>query len=611
MTTAAPTTLVSTTLVPTTLAPTTAPPNACEDYFTGIDGSSIDSTKWTISGSPTIQSNSAELDRSESLLSKLTFPGDFDVSINFALQAPIPSTGWGAAELKAVFSASYYMYITAPVISGAKYFICSYNNGSGVNSVNASRVNDFGSLRLVRSGNTFTAYVRDGAGAFVAIHTSTIGTPGNTFSIWIDCATSSSSIPLTVRFDVFRVLTGCGYTTVIPTTLAPTTTLTTPSPTTVGPTTAPPTWGPYTSHPEYDETFYCYNNNYAGVPIIYTEIDGYLLNKSIGLDDDSLVVITDITFNLPGYDIIEDELSVETLISGTAVANTNRQNWVGWSKIGNVSFELDLTNDAGFRPMEWGGYVYQVKRLGGNVVIYGKVGITMAMPVGEPAPTFGFKELANFGIKNKTAVCGDEFVHFFINHIGALYKLTTNGLEYLGYEEFLFPLVNPVIIYDDVDNRLYIGDSTSGYIYNDTSLTGGYAGMTGLLRIDYLKAGIGPSEIVIQPVSICTDVMDFRSRGLKTIESMQFGVNSSKHLYAAIDYRYSKDKAFKTSRWTKVNDDGIANLRVAGVEFRIRLKALEYGEFELSYINIQFKPFDKRSVRGPIGVEGQGTSYDN
>lgn len=383
-------------------------------------------------------------------------------------------------------------------------------------------------------------------------------------------------------------------TTVVPTTLVPTTTLTTPPP----PTTPPP------HNADLDTLFNCKSNNFAGFLFVETSIGGVSLNGSYGLDDLELFVETSITGEVPCaglYTLEALELFVDTSIEGWGVANDQKKNWVGWSKIGEANFALDLTNDAGFRPMSWPGYVYQVRKLDKNVIIYGSGGVTAAYPVSEPMPTFGFKDMLNVGIKNKTAVCGDEHIHFCIDVLGCLYKITTEGITRLGYEEFLLPLVNPALTWDVGKRRLYISDETGGYIYNENILTGGYANLTGLYRVKESLTAVSPDTLVTKPVAICTDIIDFKRRGLKSIESMQFDAISEVPLFAAIDYRYRKKDEFKTTQWSQLNNEGVAHIRTAGVEFRARLKGLDHGTFDFSYISIQFKFIDQRFTRDPKG----------
>lgn len=392
-------------------------------------------------------------------------------------------------------------------------------------------------------------------------------------------------------------------TTLGPTTLAPTTTpSTTLVPTTTLTTTAPTTPPPHNA--DLDTLFNCKGNNFAGYLFVDTSITGVLLNASYGLADLELYVETSITGEVPCaglYTLKDLELFVDTLIKGWGVANDNKKNWVGWSKIGEANFAIDLTNDAGFRPMDWPGYIYQVIKLDKYVIIYGSGGITAAYPVMEPMPTFGFKNMLSTGIKNKTAVTGDEHIHFCIDILGCLYRISSDGITRLGYEEFLLPLINPVLTWDVAKRRLYISDETVGYIYSESTLTGGYANLTGLYRVREILTAVSPDTLITEPVEICTDIIDFKRRGLKSIESMQFDAISELSLFASIDYRYRKQDEFKTTQWSQLNAEGVAHIRTAGVEFRIRLKGLDHGTFDLSYISIQFKFIDQRFTRDPKG----------
>lgn len=370
--------------------------------------------------------------------------------------------------------------------------------------------------------------------------------------------------------------------------------------TTAAPTTPPPV------NPALNTIFNCSASNYTGWLFIETSISGYSLNSSYGLAQLELFVETSIIGEVPCsglYTLEPFELFVDTSIEGWGVANDNKKNWVGWSKIGEANFTLDRVNDAGFRPMDWSGYVYQVKKLDKTVIIYGSGGVTIAYPVDKPMPTFGFKDMLNVGIKNKTAVGGDYQVHFCIDVLGCLYKITSEGIVKLGYEEYLLPLINPVLTWDAAKRRLYISDLLTGYIFSESTLTGGYANLTGLYRIKESLIAISPNELITKPVEICTDILDFKRRGLKSIESMQFDAISDTVLFAAIDYRYRKNEEFKSTKWSQLNSEGVAHIRTAGVEFRIRLKGLDHGTFDLSYISIQLKFIDQRFTRDPRGRE--------
>lgn len=406
------------------------------------------------------------------------------------------------------------------------------------------------------------------------------------------------------------VPTTAGPTTTPPTTLVPTTSApTTAAPTSVPPTTLVPTTSVPTTPPPLVQAnnivFYCSGNDYQGSLFLPITIEGVSLNAAFGLADDELTIPMTISGAVPiasVHMIDDDELAIAIEISGSGVVNSEKTNWVGWSKIGDASFTLDLVNDSGFRPMSWAGYVYQVIQIERNVVIYGSGGVTLALPVTSPMPTFGFKEVYNVGVKNKTAVAGDLFVHYFIDKLGALHKYTKDGLERLGFEEFLVDLINPVLTYDPDEQRLYISSVSGSYIYNEGVLTGGYDNLNGLYRTGTTVEAVSDDTLIMKPVYIVTDEIDFERRGLKSIESMQFDTISEVPLFAAIDYRFKKSEEFKTTEWSPLNDSGVVHRRASGYDFRIRLKGLDHGTFDLSYISIQFKFIDQRFTRDPKGA---------
>ena len=342
---------------------------------------------------------------------------------------------------------------------------------------------------------------------------------------------------------------------------------------------------------------------------MYVELEGVFLNELVALVDDELTILLSIEGSIPDSVLMEledDELTIEVTVEGWGVANDEKKNWAGWSKVGEASFVLDKTNDAGFRPMSWSGYIYQVKKLyrgqglSYDVVVYGSNGVTLATPVSSPHPTYGFKEILSHGVKSKLSIGGDEKTHYFIDTVGALYRISgEQGMEYLGFEEFLDPLINPLLLYDTVLRRLYISSTEKGYAFQEDALTGGYIGISGLYRLAGAMTLVGPEDIEFNPIHIVTDIMDFKRRGMKHIEEIQFGVSSDVPLYAAIDYRYKKSDSFRTTKWVRVNNEGVAKAVCSAVEFRIRLKSKLPGEFDLSYIKVQHKYIDQRFTRDP------------
>lgn len=339
-------------------------------------------------------------------------------------------------------------------------------------------------------------------------------------------------------------------------------------------------------------------------------ISHILLSNTVTMEDAELEIDLTISATVPGSNLLEfaddeDGLVMAMTIVGTAVTNAAKTNWVGWSKIGQASFTIDRSNDAGFKAMEWPGYVYSIIPMDKNAVVYGSGGVTLMYPA---AATFGFKEVLAHGIKNKSAVCGDKAVHFFIDKDGVLYKFSQEGLQRLGYEEFLYPLTNPVMLLDSRKYLLHISDETKGFIFHQSVLGGGYANLTGIKLIDSSILAIAPETVQVDQFEICTDAFDFGYRGRKDVEAIQFGIDTDETVYAAVDYKYDLSTTFHTTRWTRLNKEGVAHIRVSGSEFRFRLKSAAYIEAQLDYLGVQMTTTDFRFKRGEKGYDNPITA---
>lgn len=279
------------------------------------------------------------------------------------------------------------------------------------------------------------------------------------------------------------------------------------------------------------------------------------------------------------------------------VIETTRLNWVGWSKIGEASFVLDVTNDAGFRPMNWSGKVYAIKQLGKGAVVYGSNGITLMSPVASPAPTFSFRDLSFLGLLSKDAVCGTEFLHYFIDAKYQLWKLTAEGLTKLDFNEFLKVLVAPTLFYDEYIKHVLISDSEHGFILAEDRLGDGYANLSGYVYESGELLVSSPLLINYEPLSLTTDILDFGRRSQKTLTNVQVGTDVPEWLEIAYDYRFDLKEDWRCTRWVRLNKEATAYLTCAGIEFRVKVRARRLTSLDVDYINISFKTTDQRFSR--------------
>lgn len=273
-----------------------------------------------------------------------------------------------------------------------------------------------------------------------------------------------------------------------------------------------------------------------------------------------------------------------------------RKNWVKWSNIGSADFTIWKDNIAGERPLDWKGWVYEIKKLGNKVVVYGENGISLLAPSGN---TYGLLSIHKIGIKGRQAVAGNSKIQFFVDRTGQLYSLGETVMkssmfdasiypEKLDYSEYLAGLNDLVLSWDELNNLLYICDGMSGYVYSldSKSLGSGPVNITGIGTQDGNLYVTAANVIEIPTFELCTDIYDMGSRKNKTISSIEIGTNAAHDLWVSIDYRLDKAGTFSSLPWHRVNPSGTVTIPCFGVEFRFRLKMTTYEYFKIDYIKI-------------------------
>lgn len=262
-----------------------------------------------------------------------------------------------------------------------------------------------------------------------------------------------------------------------------------------------------------------------------------------------------------------------------------KDSWVKWSRIGYLDFTIDKSNEAGERPVDWKGFVWQVKKLGNKVIAYGQNGVTALIPSGL---NVGMETIYRIGLKGKNAVAGTDNMHFFVDNLGQLWKLS-DSLQMLDYSEYLTSATTNIsLFYDKANDMLYLCDGIVGYIYNDKSqsLGSGPINVSGIDTQTGLVYITAPAAIVTPTFEICTDIYDFGTRKGKSIISLECGVDMVNILQASIDYRNSKALSFSTTSWYNVDSKGMCYISQYGKEFRFKFKSTVWEYFELDYINV-------------------------
>lgn len=347
-------------------------------------------------------------------------------------------------------------------------------------------------------------------------------------------------------------------------------------------------WPANDRDPALDQEFDCsytdvHGNKDAGIPVISVSLEGTWLNKTVFADSIDITVLP-VGTCVAGLMITASPLTI-TIGFKTPDVLTEflKTNWLKWSNIGSLDFTIDKTNVAGERPLDWRGWIYAIKKLGGKVVAYGENGVSVLTPAQKH---YGLQTVYRIGLKGKGAVSGDDSVHYFVDNLGQLWRFSET-LEKLDYSEYLSGMLeNLVLSWDAANKLLYICDGSQGYVFSQDSgsLGAGPVNVTGIDSQGSILYVVSPATVATPTFEICTDIYDLGTRKGKNIYSLEIGTDLTEALEAAIDYRLDKATAFATTDWHIVDPRGLVYIPCYGREFRFRVKSTIYSYFEIDSI---------------------------
>ena len=250
-----------------------------------------------------------------------------------------------------------------------------------------------------------------------------------------------------------------------------------------------------------------------------------------------------------------------------------RSDWIAWSNIGELNFDIDSSNVAGEMPLNIGGFIYAIEQLGSSdkIIVYAHNGIVCISP---KDVYYSKAIISRVGIKHNGAVVNTGLSHYFISQLGDLYNLSEDfKLAKLGYREFLSEMVNPYMCYNQNTDSIHICDGVDGYIYSidSNSFSKGPNNITGMVwNSDYLY--IASSNVIVNAeVNIITDVFNMNTNKVKTITSISVNVNSTENIYVGIQFRLSPADVFTSTPILPLGPDGTLRLPCFGNEFRFNV----------------------------------------
>jgi len=117
-----------------------------------------------------------------------------------------------------------------------------------------------------------------------------------------------------------------------------------------------------------DQTFYCnatdvHGNLNAGIPVLTVSLEGTWLNKLFGGNSSDAIITIPVTLNSGSGYAAGVLITTGTVITitfsiipdDTDVVFVDARNWVAWSKIGDLDFDVSRSNVEGRRPFDWKG----------------------------------------------------------------------------------------------------------------------------------------------------------------------------------------------------------------------------------------------------------------
>lgn len=308
------------------------------------------------------------------------------------------------------------------------------------------------------------------------------------------------------------------------------------------------------------------------------------------------------------------DFSMVSSLSGQFLPTYRGRNIVRWSAIGNTSFDLSASNEAGWKALEWEGNAYRCLKFKNSVIVYGSGGISVLFPVSDPISTWSEHLLDSGGVLGIDAVVDSEQGHLFIGRDYKLYIITENSqslksnampvIKAVGYSEFIKTLTGTVkMFYEPISKVTYISGSNKTLLLSGTEITEVDSNITGVIVTDtrYETRNSTPSG----KVSWKTQELRFGNTNFKTIRSIAFDFDmlQIRDAYCTVWMRNVLTQDFTVSKRCKITKDGIAFVGVTAKEFQIQVEFVPLEKLAIRSYQITVQFSDKRFGYGGQDVK--------
>lgn len=294
------------------------------------------------------------------------------------------------------------------------------------------------------------------------------------------------------------------------------------------------------------------------------------------------------------------------------------ENYIAWSRIGEVSCIPDRRNTAGWMPMDWGGRVLVVKQLGQHIMVYGEGGISWIHP---DSGTWGQRHLEITGVPFHTAVAGDKRRHYVVDNSGELWRISSpTDIVRLGGKGVIQELMGQgviVVTHHPRRDECYVSGESFHYVRTRTGWGGpNYVPLSGTIyhkpqgqtRGGLLVVPARGGQVQLDVAEFLTDTIVMGSNAQKTLQWLEVQLDTDANQYEArARYRYYSSDAWKDTGWKTSNSEGVTRLDIAGTEFQLGFRVLKDNLLSclIDEIRVKWKATDNRFARGTAVATAQ------
>lgn len=282
---------------------------------------------------------------------------------------------------------------------------------------------------------------------------------------------------------------------------------------------------------------------------------------------------------------------------------------IAWAGIGTFDFRISEVATAGYAHTTEGqagdGIIWKMRQLGNAVMCYGSGGVFKTTPISAPASGWSKPEqIAKLPPLHWNAFAGSSAVHYYIDTNLDLWQLTVEGVDKLSYKEFLQTLTSSdiMLVYEEKNGRLYISDGVRSFVLTSKGMYECHQCMTSIGFNHQTLAGFF-LDTEDYSGKLVTNTLDFFSRGFKSIQGVELGMQSDDPVFVYVNYA-SNGGAFSESVHKQVTADGFVAPIIAGVDLQLGVTVDDYrtADFTMDYINAKIKYVDRRFRRGSYGT---------